>query len=286
MNKLKKTLLYLLLVPTGLAILGDFCQKQTKGFRLYNIFTFEQTPSPSITDPNSAEAKTILQQPFFFLKKGQQCFVFISKDKKYVLKFLRADKIAPPYWTSLLPASRTKHLRDRLQKKRESDFASYQIAYQELKQETGLVYLQLGNSPSLQQELTIYDNIGVIYHLPLNNVAFLLQKTTEDFYPHFIQALENRQEESLYPFLTSLASVLQERVQKGISDSDITLEYNMGMTDGTPVLFDVGNLQIKGDKISIDQEASLLLASLHKKSPKLALFFEEKLHNKAREEPY
>src|SRR4051812_6633707 len=108
-----KKLLFLVVFVCVLSVIGDFCQKQTKGFRFQNILSIEHTEGlkQKIPTEKLSSIKKILSQPFYFLKKGQQCFVFQSKDEKYILKFLRAEKITVPFWKELLPSFMTNSLK-------------------------------------------------------------------------------------------------------------------------------------------------------------------------------
>lgn len=278
-----KNITYLLLIPLLGALVGDLCQKQTKGFRLQNVFS--STPQTSHSDPLSEEESFLLHetlhQPFYFLKKGQQCFVFLSKDGKYVLKLFRWEKLEPPFWTKWISTDRGKALTQERKNKKDFDFTSYQIAYRELKEETGLLFMQLSPNPELTIPLEIYDNIGIKHVIQASNVAFILQKKVKSFFPYFAEKLSTGKIEELYPFFSDLIGLLQNRSGKCISDSDISIEYNMGILEGRPVLFDIGNLKyqkkLTSKKEFLQKEAKLIFATLQKKAPKLAHFLQNEI---------
>src|SRR5258706_12163985 len=73
--------------------------------------------------PLSAQEKEnidkILTEPFSFLGSGGQCYAFVSKDEKYVLKFFKQKANPCPL------------------------FNSCKIAYETLKEETGMLALHL-----------------------------------------------------------------------------------------------------------------------------------------------
>ncbi len=279
MRKKVKFITYTSLTILGLAILGDFCQKQTKGFRLQNVISSSKEISPDWIQPLSFEEKKqielALDQPFYFLKKGQQCFTFLSADKNYVLKLFRWEKLEPPFWTQLLPSSLIASIKKERQEKKHLDFTSYQIAYEELKEETGLIYLQLGRDSSLQVPLKIYDNLQIKHTLQTNQTGFILQKKANDFLPYFEEKRKNHEEKDLETFFLSLKNLLHSRSQKGIYDSDISLEHNMGILDGKPLLFDIGNL--KKEEASMQKQSRLMLCFLEKNAPSLAIFLEKAL---------
>ncbi len=279
MRKKLKFITYTSLTILGFAILGDFCQKQTKGFRLQNVIPSSKEPCPDWIQPLSSQEKKqielILSQPFYFLKKGQQCFTFLSADKNYVLKLFRWEKLEPPFWTHLLPSRLSASIKKEREEKKQLDFTSYQIAYQDLKEETGLIYLQLNQDNSFQIPLEIYDNLRIKHTLHTNETGFILQKKAKDFLPYFEEKRKNHEEKDLENFFLSLKDLLQSRSQKGIYDSDISLEHNMGILDGKPLLFDIGNLKKEG--ASIQKQSRLMLCFLEKNAPSLAVFLEKAL---------
>ncbi len=280
--KIKK-IAYIFLIPLLGALLGDLCQKQTKGFRLQNVFSSNPSkPSTSyVSKEDLSSLQKALEQPFTFMKKGQQCFAFLSKDGKYVLKLFRWEKLEPPSWTKWITTKKGEALIQERRRKKDFDFTSYQIAYKELKEETGLLYLQLEPNPQINIPLEIYDNIGIKHSIQSGELTFILQKRVEDFAPYLTEKLLEGKTQDLYPFFQELAYLLQNRSNKLISDSDISLEYNMGILEGKPVLFDIGNLSLKKEissqKEFIEKEAKLVFATLQKQAPELAFFLQEEI---------
>ncbi|MBS0626657.1 MAG: hypothetical protein JSS09_00420 [Verrucomicrobia bacterium] len=287
----RKIIFYILLIPLVLAILGDLCQKQTKGFWLQNVFSsypsdFHPTP---LSEEESILLPKLLKQPFYFMKKGQQCFTFLSKDGKYVLKLLRWEKLEPPFWTKWIPIKKSSSLIQERKRKKDFDFTSYKIAYTTLKEETGLLFLQLEPNPELDIPLEIYDNIGIKHLIKTSQVSFILQKKVENFAPYFTEKLSEKKPEDLYLFFSHLAKLLQNRFDRNIKDSDISIEYNMGILDGKPVLFDIGNLSYQENQISrkdfLREETRLIFATLYKKSPQLAQFLQNEIDQIIEQEP-
>ena len=259
--------------------LADFCQKRTQGFSLQKICSSSidasKTPSQLAPLPKDLPSlQKILHQPFYYLKKGQQCFVFLSEDQRYVLKFLRWDKLEPPFWTKWVSTSKTQQLINARKQKQTADFTSYLIAARQLSKETKLVYLHLKKTDFLQTPLKIFDRISIEHHLQADDMGFILQERVDPFLPLFLEKLQQGLETSLQPFLIKLLDLLESRIAQEISDSDITLQYNMGIHEGEPVLFDIGNLQKKAS-ISLKEETKLILEFLREKSPLLARFFEQ-----------
>src|SRR5688500_13829152 len=64
----------------------------TDGFKESNIIediNEEPNHNLNISNIEKDQIKKILAQPFYYLGKGCQSYVFISNDKKYVIKFLK-----------------------------------------------------------------------------------------------------------------------------------------------------------------------------------------------------
>lgn len=280
--KLKK-LAFILPIPLLIALLGDFCQKQTKGFRLQNVFSSSPLESNPLatSEQDLLLLQDVLKQPFYFLKKGQQCFVFLSKDEKYVLKLLRWEKLEPPFWTNWITTKRGKELIQERIKKKAFDFSSYKIAYTKLKEETGLLFLQLESNPQLNIPLQIYDNIGIRHIIQTSELAFILQKKVDNFAPYLTQKISEGKSLDLHPFFSELAHLLQNRFTSNISDSDISLEYNMGILEGKPVLFDIGNLnELKKtipQKEFLQKETELIFSTLENRAPEIAFFLQKEI---------
>src|SRR3954464_15045331 len=55
-----------------------------------------EIPSTLIDDPQLIDQ--ILSQKFTYFNKGSQAYVYISEDKKYILKFLKQNKLHPDTW--------------------------------------------------------------------------------------------------------------------------------------------------------------------------------------------
>lgn len=276
-----KKILYLLLFTLCFAGIQDFCHKKTQGFTLDKARSSENSSHrPSISLEEHPSLPSILGQPFYFFKKGLQCYVFISEDQKYVLKLFRWKELEPSLISKLLPSFWTRDNLLQKKKKKEHDFTSYQIAQDELIEETGLTFLHLEKTTGLNIPLYLYDPLLIRHIIPADDIEFLLQKKVDTFLPYFEKNKNHL--ETLYPFFSKLAELLQSRVEKRISDSDISLQYNMGICEGAPILFDIGNLtkteEIRTYRESLEYEARLIVGWLAENSPELKVFFENCLY--------
>ncbi len=233
----------------SLILVKRFCFRQTDGFALHKI----QSPLPYCsewdTTPLPAEENgkllEILDQPFDYLARGAQAYVFASRDGKTVIKFFRVYHLMPPLWVTCLnfplplqPYKIAKMIRKREGLKR--DFQSYKIAFEELKDETGVLYVHLNKSDNLKKKLIIHDKIGIAHAVDLDHMEFIVQKKASMFYPsidHFVQIEGIRGAKEA---ITALIQLLQARREKGIYDKDPDLLTNFGFIGKTPVQIDIG----------------------------------------------
>ena len=197
----KKRLIFIvqiLCLALSAPFLKKFCYDRTDGFALYKIFS-TLTFSPEWERPASSESTEldkILSQPFHYLARGAQSFVFVAEDGETVLKFFRLSSMRLPKWMTWvsfpLPLEPFR-LKKLMEKRRalDKDFQSYKIAFENLKDETGLIYLHLNKTNHLKKRLKFYDKLGIGYGIDLDDMHFLVQKKAQLFYPAIDTLMKN-----------------------------------------------------------------------------------------------
>jgi hypothetical protein len=227
-----------------------FCKAQTGKFTVMRI-TSNLTPRPewetaALSPGEKVQIQQILNQPFSYLSKGVQSFVFASQDGQYVIKFFRHDHLDAPFW--LTPPKKAKK-QDRLHK----EFLSYKLAFENLQEQTGLVYLHLNKSKDLHQTLDLVDKLGIHHPIPLDKYEFLVQKRASLLYTALNQMIEENKMPQAKETLSKLVQLLAHRAQKGISDKDPDLVTNFGVIGTDPVQIDVGRFSQRAPKIDKDE---------------------------------
>jgi hypothetical protein len=248
-KRLFKSALTLLAAVLFGVIAKQFCYKKTDGFALCKIlsslsFNEEWVPtSPPIVE--QAELFHIFNQPFHYLAKGAQSYVFASEDGQTVIKFFRIYHLRPPVWLtalSLPPALQPFKVGKMIAKRRElnKDFLSYKLAFEEMREETGLIYLHLNKTDHLKQRLKIYDKIGIGYELDLDTMEFLVQKRATLVYPAIDALMRSEGLHAAKGAISSLVALLRARCEKGIFDKDPDLNTNFGFLAKCAVQIDIG----------------------------------------------
>ena len=244
MHKSKK--LRFLIAFLALVAIERFCYVQTAGFRLGKIHSdFVYEGAPIATE----EKQEVLAQPFRFLGSGVQCYAFLSQDGTTVLKvfkhyhnfpiegFLKEVPLPPLFqrWRA--------HILERRKTRLESIFASCELAYSEWRKESGLLFIHLHPTKTLKQKLTLIDKLGIAHKIDLDQTAFILQKRVEMFSEKMERLRQNNDSEKIKECLASLVSLIQTRCEKGIENSDLRLERNIGFLGTQAVEIDLGSFR-------------------------------------------
>lgn len=219
----------------------------TAGFTESNITTdIAKEPDWGITPASDSKAlEEVLKQPFYYLGKGCQSYVFKSADGAYVIKFLKLQRFRPQGYLeffSFIPA--VEKIREKKEKsKREKLDAlleSWKIAYEDLPNETGMVYLHLNDREKFPFPLTIYDKMGLGHKIDPNQTLFLVQNSADMLCPAIRKKMEEGDLEGAREIIASLMAMLLSEYKRGLGDNDHALMQNTGVRNGRPIHIDVG----------------------------------------------
>ncbi len=211
--------------------LGALWHQLHSGFNLHKLYC--RLPSNpewhmSYSEEENRHVKEILGQEFEYLGKGRQSFAFISKDKKYVLKFVRFHLVKPKFWSCFLGKEEQKaHLESR-RNKLQAWMDSYKIAYEKMKDIGALEYVHLEKTENLRQSVTLVDSLKRKHRIDLDLAGFIVQKRTDIFF-HTVQTLIEKQDyESLKKLLVSYLHSLAYPYQQGLKNKDHSWMDNSG----------------------------------------------------------
>ena len=282
----KRTLLALLILCGGLF----FGYNQTStyladGFapsKIQSDLTHDQRwEIPSLSDEERESLLHLLDQPFTYLGKGSQCFVFESNDGEVVLKFFRHRRYQP---SSLISLFSKKEYLNKKRKKREALFDSCWLAHQKLREESGLVYLHLNKSDDLNQRVVLKDKLHRHYALPLDSYEFIVQRRAQLIYPYIQERAKKGEMSAARESLSQLLQLLTTRYHQGIGDQDAVLIKNAGFLADRAIFIDIGQFYVdetKKDRAEYQCETERITRRLRKwlgeSYPELAAYFEEEL---------
>lgn len=183
----------------------------------------------------------ILSQPFFYLGSGNYCYAFGSSDGKYVLKLLKQKHMDTHNWKHFLL-----YEKDKIKQKtrtREASFSSYKIAYEELKNETGLIFLHLNKTTNLKKLVSITDQNGLSYQINIDGFEFLIQKKALIGYTYLDDLIQKGLIDESMDQIYSLLSLIVKRGKKGIFDKDMQFFKNFGFSENQPIEVDIGEFR-------------------------------------------
>jgi hypothetical protein len=271
--------------------IARFCHHATRGFCLSKIHSnLIKEQLPQIASENDREfLNTLFQQKFHYLGRGLQSFAFESEDKKYVLKlfnnryqrksqffsfFAHFPYVSP--WALLQ--------RDHFQEKLLKTFASYQIAFEEMKEKTGLLYAHLHPTTNLPDQVTLIDCLHIQHQINPNKMGFLIQKKATLVYPALKKYLADKDLEGAKQALASLIELFFWKWRHAIDDNDPLIRTNYGFIDGQAIQIDVGPLakQIslpnpQQHLLQIEKITASLKFWLNENAPHLLPFLDQEL---------
>ncbi|MFI5334743.1 MAG: hypothetical protein ACHQT8_06255 [Chlamydiales bacterium] len=210
----------------GFLLVERFCHKKTDGFAISHVLS-DLPIREGDKEPLPEGIKKILSRPFTFLGSGGQSYAFLSEDKKAVLKVFKHHHLKPLFTSS--------------EKKREAFFASCELSFNELRDESALLYVHLHKTNHLKQSLTLVDKLGIQHTLDLDNLEFLLQQRVSLALRSVKKQVERNNLLSAEKAILSIVEMVGTRCQKGIQDTDNGMRRNMGLLEGRAVAIDTGS---------------------------------------------
>ena len=231
----------------------------TDGFSIRQMSS-SLPPYPEFEVPLSKEKKAMLQaclsQPFRYIGKGCQFYAFESADGKYVLKFLKHKHLRPFTWLRAVPMPRKlREISDakieRRQERVRNLFSSCKLAYEEMEEETGLLYIHLNRTPALENKVVIVDKFGLKHHIEVDQHEYVIQKRAIPVKEAFAHV---QSEEELRKLIEQLIAVVAARCEKGIADRDRSFVQNVAFCVHEPraLFIDTGqfyrNDEVRGDE--------------------------------------
>lgn len=169
----------------------------------------------------------ILSQPFHYLDRGAQSFVFASQDGRYVLKLFFFDSFPKFYMQSNMEKAR---------KMMQSCVIAAQAA-----DETGLIYLHFGPSNLSLPKLRLFGPAWHRTHLESSSYCFALQRRATLLKESLCLAYLKKDRDAFVKKVDAFFELLRRRVSMGILNSDPSLYGNFGFVGERAIEIDFGN---------------------------------------------
>lgn len=289
MKKALRLSIKILLCCLAFRAVERFCHKKTEGFKVSNVLShLDYDPKREVVQIEKAEMQElekILEQPFTFLGSGGQAYAFLSADGKTVLKLFKHHHLTSFSFLNHLPlpARISRFVKER-EGKRERFFQSCKLSFEEMRKETGLLYMQLNKSSHWKREITLIDKLGIAHKVELDRLEFALQKRASLALNGLKRLVKAGKREEAKEIISSMLSLIATRCHKGIKDNDTGLRRNMGLLENEAIAIDIGSfskepaLTLKPNLEKELREKTRRLALLLRKSdPELASYYEDTL---------
>lgn len=233
---------------------------------------------PEVSTDKKREIKQILSQPFFYLAKGSQCYVFESQDKKYVLKFLKQKHLRiRPYMPFL------KEKNQRRKERVKKIYMSFALSISELPELTGVIACHLSKTPFIETNVTLIDKLSLVNPIYIDDYEFILQEKAaplaEIFRPIKNDPLQ------IVKKIDLIEKAYLTRLNQGIIDADIDLVKNVAFSDDGQrvMLIDFGSFY-KDEEVTLEKIKEDVLVKFNNfhswafcNMPELLPFIDEKI---------
>lgn len=229
-----------------------------------------------VTEDEKKEINTLLDQPFFFLGKGRQCYAFVSADGQYVLKLIQHRRFNIKNNFNMQKAKAKKEKFQRL-------LTSFYLAKRDVPDETGVVFVHIKKTQAEYKNVTILDQRGNLFTVDLDDVQFIIQKKASLLKPTIVLLMHQGKVKEAKKRINEIFNLLISCAKKGVEDTDGALirNNNLGFLENSAIYIDTGKLE---KRQSPTTEASLihdmrrlrpLYKWLKKNYPELATYYEE-----------
>ena len=225
----------------------------TRPSRLFNTKLIESHFPPR----KEWEVKTTSQQERFFssishqtlrwLGRGMQAVVFETQDEKYVVKFfqlgrLREDPATNPV-KNILSGESAEKRQERINH-REEIFSSSKMCFENLQEETGIVYVHLNRSKDHVRTIRLVDKYGQSHRIRGDETSFLVQKKARYLIPTITAHMEHGQVDQAKARIDQVFALLLTMAKKGYVDNDDALirNNNIGLSEDQAIYIDTGHL--------------------------------------------
>lgn len=244
-----KRLFFLSILVLSLYGLGRLYYHLTGGFTVSNItsdFTFQpQWEVRPLSESEQAEFIQAVDQPYTYLGKGCQSYVFASEDGRYVIKFFKYQRYRLQGWLVHFPPlpAIVKYRQEKLEKKwkKVDGFVqSWKVAFENLKDETGLIIVHLNKTSHLNKQVVIYDKIGQKHLVDLDQMEFCIQRRADLLCKSLLDFKAKGDLKGAQGLIRQLLNLILSEYARGLADNDHALMQNTGVAQGRPLHIDVG----------------------------------------------
>ena len=213
---------------------------------LVSTFPFNPKWEVRMSESHDRFFHILSQQPLYWLGKGMQAVAFETEDKKYVVKFFLLSHVrsSERSWIRDLLSNEPKEKRKWRKKQRDELFESSKVCFEELSDETGIVYVHLNKTLEKIKGVKLIDKFGQSHRIRGDEVCFVVQRKAIYIVPTLTKLMQNGDYEAACRRLDNIFDLLLSMAKKGYVDSDDALirNNNIGFAEDRAIYIDTGHL--------------------------------------------
>ncbi|HEV7736819.1 MAG TPA: hypothetical protein VGO47_05520 [Chlamydiales bacterium] len=137
-------------------------------------------------------------------------------------------------------------------------FNAYKLVYEKLRQDTGLIFIHFNKSNDLKTMVCVEDKKKKEHAIQLDDVLFVVQEKAELLHDRLHRLKAEKKNQELQMALEAFLSLVQRRINAGITDLDMLIEKNYGFVGDRPIQLDVGRVCLGSTPGEYDRIAASL----------------------------
>jgi hypothetical protein len=233
--------------------LDDKMGEMVRPARLFNPhmitsdFPYRQEWDVNLTRDHDAFFYVVSQQTFNWLGRGMQVVVFETQDQRYVVKFFQVSRLKDPEQKGLLQkifSHESKEKQNERLHHREEIFSSSKMCFEELRDESGIVYVHLNRTHDKIHGMKLVDKFGQSHRIRGDDACFIVQKKAKYLIPTFVSLMDQGNVALAKQRIDQVIDLLVSLARKGFADGDDALirNNNIGFTKDRAVYIDTGHI--------------------------------------------
>lgn len=246
-------ILMLIYVNVQLVRIDSQMSQIARPARLFNPKLIESTFASrkewevKITPDHEKFFYVVCQQTLKWLAHGMQAVAFETQDEKYVVKFFLLGRLRDDEDRGFFRNLFSRETREKRQQRllhREEIFSSSKMCFEELQEETGIVYVHLNKTKDKIHSVKLVDKYGQSHHIRGDDSSFLVQKKARYLIPTIDGLMEKGKVEEAKACVDRVFDLLLSLAKKGFVDGDDALirNNNIGLTNDKAIYIDTGHL--------------------------------------------
>jgi hypothetical protein len=183
----------------------------------------------------------VAQQTLLWLGKGENSYIFSTNDEKYVVKFIHVGGLqsSPRHGFFNKIFSRPVKHHKKLNRF-EDQFISSRVCFDDLQEETGVIYAHLNRTKAKIHGLKLVDSYGQAQRVCGDDTCFVVQEKARLLIPLLTELMDKRNLDDAKLRIDQMFDLLLSLARKGFIDGDDGLisNNNIGFTDTKAIYLD------------------------------------------------